>query len=492
MFRTKLSLSQILTRGLAACWTLVASSTTFAAPPHSPGATQPDYAASGFVVPAGYNALPSTYPPGVVQAGAPYGVPPMQPVQHIGFHQPHGMAYAGPACGCEPSLGCDGSCGMGGGGGCFSGRAGCDCEECSGLSDCRFFCPFCGADGCEVCQSLGGGHLLGMLAALAPYTEAGLGPQRWYDFSAEALFLALDTNAASIPVTSLGPGPAPLIVLESGQAFSDKLDAGIRLSGAMIFGAGGNLEVTYMGVNGLGGSAGVSNANPILYSFISEFGTDPLGGYDDTDRSFSQSILSESRFHTGEINYRRRWVGPYSRFQGSWLGGIRIVDLDDHLTYSTIGEVDNTGGFDELRFFNGKMKVGNSMTGFQLGGDLWWNLYPGISIGTELKGALLGNASKLHAKVTANSLPDFEGRARDSETAFMTEFSVTALYRFSYSWSFRSSYYLIDLEDVGLAGNALAGLVDDGVGGFSPSLEGFSAKGDAQLEGMSFGLEYIW
>lgn len=500
MLRTKLSLSRFLSRSVAACCTLAVAGPALAAPPQVPGAMEPDYAASGFVVPAGYAELPSPGTGQVVQANAPYGPAPQQAVSQVGLFSPaHHGAVCDAGCG---TMGCDGGCSSGGLlGGCFSG-AGCECSSCSGLSDWRHACLFCGGDGCGVCQSIGRGYLAGMLAGLAPYTEAGLGAQRWYDFSAEALFLSLDNDITSFDVTSLGAGVPPNVVLRTIDAYNDDLEAGVRLSGSMIFGAGGNLEVTYMGVNNLGGSGSVSSLTPDYFSFISDFGTNPPGGFDDTDNSLFQGVRSDTRFHTGEFNYRRRWVGPYSRFQGSWLAGIRIVDLDDQFAYRTVGLNNDTVAADDLRFFESRFKASNSMTGFQLGGDLWWHLYPGISLGAELKGAVLGNTARLDALVESNSIGPagvnfplgLNGAVKDSETSFMTELSLTALYRFSYSWSFRSSYYLIDLTDVALGAPALSSSQLSGIGTGGPTidLQPLSARNDVQLTGMSFGLEYTW
>lgn len=512
MLRTKLSLSRILP-GLAACCALAVSDSAVAAPPSDPRSVEPDYAASGFVVPAGYTAPvpspmagPGTGPyGGVMQAGAPYGPTPMYSVAQTGFF---GSGCASGSCDSLEGCNCGsggllggyaGDCGPGGCGMGHGGLFGSDCGEC-GMSSWRHLCLFCQGSGCGVCQSIGRGHIAGLLVGLAPYTEAGIGAQRWYDVSAEALFLSMDTNAASRNITSDGiAGP---IVLRTSDAFNDDLEAGLRLSAAMIFGAGGNLELTYMGVNDFGGAAGVSRDTPTLYSFMSNFGTAPPGGFDDTDESLFQGLRSESRFHSGELNYRRRWVGPYSRFQGSWLAGLRYVDLDDSLVYRTVGLNNDTIAADDLRFFEGRFKTSNSMTGFQIGGDLWWNIYPGINIGTGLKGAALGNVSKLHARVESNSIGPagvnfplgFEASDKNSNTAWLTEFDVTAIYRLSYSWSLRSSYYLIDIRDVALSADALnnSSLTALGGGGAAAAIPPINSKYDATLQGFTFGAEYLW
>ncbi|XZE55254.1 Lpg1974 family pore-forming outer membrane protein [Planctomycetaceae bacterium SH139] len=519
MLRTKLSLSRILT-GLAACCALGVTSSALAGPPQVPGSVEPDYEASGFVVPAGYaEPAKNNRTGGVMHANAPYGQMPVHPVQQTGMFSGHmGGHMGGPMAGCDTGR-CDAaggcmSCGSGDwqcAGGCnFGGLFGAmHCDDHSGMSKLRHVCLFCQSDGCGVCQSLGRANMLGLLAALGPYTEAGLGAQRWYDISAEVLFLRLDTNARGFDVTSRGQGPNTNIVLRSNDAMDDSMQAGARLSASMIFGVGGNLEVTYMGTGEFGDSRTVfgtpdvnGNPTPDLFSFISNFGQNPNLGFDDTDQSLSQSISTTNRFHSGEVNYRRRWVGPYSRFQGSWLAGIRYIDYDDQFSYRTVGLINNGNPADGQRFLNSQFRASNSMTGFQVGGDLWWNMYPGLNLGVGVKGAVMGNTSRLEANVAANSLGPgninfpfaVADRVRNSETAWLTELNATLLYRFSYSWTLRSSFHVIDITDVALGSPALQTTNFTGLGtnNAAAALAPLTNGGDLTLTGFTVGLEYLW
>lgn len=500
MLRTKLSLSRILPGfipGFAACCALVVTSQAFAGPPRIDGGMEPDYEASGFVVPAGYSEPSNSMSGGVVHANAPYGATPMYSVAPAGFF------HGGSSMGCDTGM-CDAGCdGYACGGGCGScgGCGGCGL----GLNDLRHVCIFCRGDGCGVCQGVGSANLMGCLAALAPYTEAGIGAQRWYDISAEALFLAMDNSQANFAITSEGIGQN-LIRLSAQDAYNAELEAGLRLSASFICGAGGNIEVTYMGVYDWGNTAAAGSTDPNgptnLYSFISNFGTAPPGGFDDTDNSLFQSVGSQSRFHSGEVNYRRRWVGPYSRFQGSWLAGIRYVDFGDEFQYQTIGLNNDTVQANDLRFFDSQFKASNSMTGFQLGGDLWWNITPGINWGLGLKGAILGNDAKMSGSINSNSIgPNgvnqplaFGGVVRNSDAALLGELETTLVYRFSYSWSFRTSYYLIGIDDVALGASGLQSttFTDTGFGVTVPTLGALSANDDLTIQGFSFGAEYLW
>jgi hypothetical protein len=163
-----------------------------------------DYEAAGYVTPAGM----------------------VPPTMYQGAVQPVGFFSGSPASSCDAYGGCD-SCPSGG---CDSGYGGCDgaggCSSCSsggcgilgcgggGHWDLSRFCIFCRGSGCEACQLtslIGSGQILGMIGALRPYSEAGLCSQRWYDLSAEALFLSHDSGGFGGGVTSQGIG-GPIVL----------------------------------------------------------------------------------------------------------------------------------------------------------------------------------------------------------------------------------------------------------------------------------------
>jgi len=519
-----------------------------------------DYAASGYVTPAGMvppEMNPGMHPGMVMPVNYDQGgyVPAPGPVPASGSAMPYQqMGYGGydqyGACDQYGSCdACDGGCdGMGCGGkcGCLSccvlgeggligrlgsrgnGCGGCGaqgCPSCGGLTNLRHFCIFCQGDGCSACQMFGRGYLLGCLSALAPYQDAGRGAQRWYDLSAEALFLSPDFDGiGSTVLTTRGIDGTP--VLRTSDAFDDDLEAGMRLSAALIFGAGGNIEGTYMGGQEWNGSATAlspaetipnptfdpvapsgPNSFPLqilsgadLYSFISEFGTNPNGGFDDTDRSISQSISMQTKFDSGELNYRRRTVGPYSRFQGSWLFGLRYLRVDNRLGLDIVGL--NNDGTDAsltdgtLRFFNATDDISNDLFGAQIGGDVWWNVIAGVNLGVELKGAWLKNEARRNASISANSIAGggpgtVTNSYRNDEGTFALELSAQAVYRLTHSWSFRSAYYLISIDDIANAGfeaDAIRSSVASGSAGSETPLNFDTFT----VDGFSFGAEYIW
>ena len=478
-----------------------------------------DFEASGYVTPAGM--VPPSMYRGAVSGG---------PIQQVGYSSPCDGGYCGTggcdscgpmaygeamACGLYGGAGCDsyGGCGSCGGN---CGPLGCggilgkltSHGSADGLSPLCHLCVFCRGGGCGACQFIGKGYLLGAIQALLPYTEAGLCAQRWYDISAEAVFLSHNNGTGNFATTSQGPdvrdingaliSAAPRVLNVADADSGGDLEAGFRLSAAMIFGAGGNLEGTYLGSQTWDSSASVADPGFGLFSFISNFGTDPLNGFDDTDRSRLQTITTSSEFHSGELNYRRRTVGPYCRFQGSWLVGLRYLRFDNGVGYSTLGANDNTVNANLPRFFSSNEDVKNNLFGAQAGFDLWWNMIPGINVGFGMKGAWVQNDIDHRTLLTANSLggggtPGTQ-LVEDStqDTTVVGEMEAKVVYRLSHSWSIRSAYYLIAVQDA-----AFAGVDVDTIRNFvdpinNPNPQRDLITDDLVLQGFSLGAEYIW
>lgn len=473
-----------------------------------------DYEASGFVTPAGM-VHPSMYQGGVAQvgygmasdgmaSGGMYGqeMPYIEPMSYGEAGMYGGYCDSGS---CDSPGGCDGTCGGGGGGCCgfgsccglFEGGLLGKMSANDGMCGLRHICLFCRGDGCSACQGLSG--CASLVKCLLPYSEAGLCAERWYDVSLEAVFLEHSNSGQSGVLTTDGVAGTPVLNLSDADIGSD-LEAGIRISGSLIFGVASNMELTYMGGNEWSNQAvGLPNpvGNPTLYSFISEFGTNPQDtGFDDTDRSLVQALSTTSAFHSAEWNYRRRSMGPYCRFQGSWLVGLRYVRFDNRLIYACRGENDNTVNANLPRFFSSDDKVKNNLFGPQAGFDLWWNVVPGVNLGMGLKGAWVQNDAKRQMILTGNSLDPLATpgsialRDTSREGTVLGEFEATLIYRLSHSWSFRSSYYAIGVDDV--AYGTVDGQVARDFVTVNPVNDPIFYRDSLVVQGLSFGTEYMW
>ncbi len=382
-------------------------------------------------------------------------------------------------------------------------------------------CGQCGGAGCGACGGgqgngcLFGGALLGLLGPLAPYSEGGQTSQRWFDLYAGTIGLARTSNFGgfsgvernlvngSFPrtydVSSNGvSGP---IALRTSDLDLNKIRYGLELMGAVQLGPGTSVEARYFGLNNWNVSQTaeiIPPAAPSLYSNYSLFGTAPPGGFDDTDRSFIHTINYSSELHNGEVNYRRRFASPYGMGQGSWLAGIRYFDLDEQFGFRAVGANNNTFTFDQLRFFDHNTITRNQLTGFQIGGDYWLCVAPGIQMGVESKGGIFGNHAEVESQIFANSIPGAREHLQDGKTAYLGELVASTVYRVSYSLSIKASYNLMYVDNVALATENyntrdISNALGSGTGAFTANRHPFiDVDGEVLYQGWSIGGEYLW
>ncbi|MFO0940753.1 MAG: BBP7 family outer membrane beta-barrel protein [Pirellulales bacterium] len=449
------------------------------------------------------------------------------------FWKPHGnSSYCSDYGACGSGYGQNGcgpaGCGIGGrgDGGLLGGGLACRDGSCGSCPGGRF--P--GLSG--GCSLLSGNAMRRLMGPFAPYSE-GCGSQRWFDFYAGAtaytrsskwggigstqqvfetgqflttnVISSVGTGTPAVPPPNANtpgqvaqPGTPALLVSSLDM---DKYRAGLELIGNVLIGPGSNIEVRYFGLNKWSDSRQVINTAANLFSVFSQWGTDPALGFDDTDRSLIHRISYTSKFDNGEVNYRRRWMGNNPAFQGSWLGGIRYFELDEKFGFAAIGSTNNTFAANTLRFFNMDTKAQNHLVGFQVGGDFWTTIVPGISVGNELKGGIYNNNINVNSKVVSNSITAAnENLARD-RAAFLVEYNAQAIYRMTYSWTLRGGYNLLYIDNVALAPEnfnsrlttvtppaAAAQIVDFGANRF-PFI---NANGHALYHGFNFGAEYMW
>jgi hypothetical protein len=192
-------------------------------------------------------------------------------------------------------------------------------------------------------------------------------------------------------------------------------------------------------------------------------------------------------------------MAPNPAIQGSWLGGIRYFELDEKFGFSAVGSRDNTLNFNQLRFFNMDTKTKNHLVGFQLGGDLWANIVPGISIGTELKGGVYNNNVDVESVVVSNSVRRASENLTKDTAAFLVESNVQGIYRLTYSWTLRGAYNILYVDKVALAPNNFNPRLTTTTPP-TPVIQDFginrvpfiNTTGHALYHGFSFGAEFLW
>jgi hypothetical protein len=439
-------------------------------------------------------------PPGMMQdpmagemgpMGGPMAMDPSQGMPEYGNQ--YGMAGSegySQACGQD----CGPNCGGGQGG------SGCTCGRCGGLggrlgrggllggSGCT---DMFGRDRCGFVDSMRG-KLGSCRGSLRPYGEGGIATQRWFDVYAEAMFLKRTSGINNFVTSTRGIGPTTP-VLGTSQVNPDQLQPGLSLQLNVQTGPGSNLEFTYFGLNEWKNSASATSDPPgTLFSFISNFGTLPNGGFDDPDRSVLHSLNYRSRMNNGEINFRRRWSEPHGFLQGSFLMGIRYFDLDEAANFSATGTLNNTSLANTLRFFNYNSRTENALVGFQVGGDLWYNVYPGIKLGVDGKTGIYNNRVSQKATITANSVPQYDESIVTNKAAYITQIAPQLYYRLNYSWAFRSSYQLIYVRNVALAAENFNPIPPTTFVQNSTRAPQVNPNSDLVLQGFTVGAEYTW
>ncbi len=363
-------------------------------------------------------------------------------------------------------------------------------------------CPYCGGAGCGAC-SVGGWALLDrVIGAVLPYQGGGYCEPRWFDLSIEALYLKREEASRRINITSdgvAGLAPPNIVLSTDDIDFHDRL--GFRFTGAMQFGASANLEVVYFGTVHHNATAQVTSGIDNLFSALSQFGNNPppsigppitIGGFTDSDGAESSRIDYSSNFDSIELDFRRRWMAPNCRLQGSWLMGFRYFLLEEKFgNFITVNYVDpNNAAATITGFTNYFVETVNSMTGYQIGGDLWMTVIPGVRVGADVRSGIYYNRAQQATDIFAASLTNPIRETVEKDTvAFLAEANLMGVYRFNENFSIRAGIQALFADGVALAAenfNAKPPFLD---GARTPII---NDNGNVFYYGYTGGLEWMW
>jgi hypothetical protein len=426
-------------------------------------------------------------PPGY-GPGPPMGIPPSAMMPGPGAYPPPSPAYAPGQSFVSPpddQGGMMGAPGMGGpeeGG--YGGEGGGNCNLCDGAG-----CPHC-VGGPNVGRRHSG-LFHDLFGWLGPYPDGGCAAPRWYDFSLEYMYLEREqTVADGFDLTSDGiAGP---IVLSTDDLEFDASHS-FRFSAMIQAGAGSNWEFNYFGLHFFDSQASVVDPTNSLFSVFSAFGTAPPGGFEGTDESDFQQVGYSSDFDNFELNFRQRWSAANCRYQGSWLAGVRYFKLDED--FSLLTEADTFGGLpgprQSIAFLT---DVNNSLTGAQIGGDMWVCIIPGIRVGGELKGGVYGNHANSNNTITTSVGPTtFSESLVENDVAFIGEANLQALYRISYNWTLKFGYTMMYVDGVALAPDNF-NTVPPAVLFPTPDARVASINTNSEVfyHGFTAGVEFLW
>jgi hypothetical protein len=371
-------------------------------------------------------------------------------------------------------------------------------------------CASCGGQGCADCGGgRGSGYFSRLIDRLLPYPEGGPCAPRWYDISLDAMYLKREKASRSIAFASDGivvgpPTPADILLSTDDLSFSEEL--GFRLTGVRQLWAGSNIEFGYFGLFNWTSSAinRPSLFQDDIYSVISNFGNTPFDGFDETDRSRQQSLGYSSTVDNFELNIRKRYTMPNCRVQVSWLAGVRYLYLLEDFQYFTLGgDADPVmAGLQTRGSMDYNTRTRNSLTGFQMGGDIWANVVPGISVGADIKAGVYGNyANQTTGIIATTTAPantaTFSESVDGNDIAMVAEANLNFIYRMGPHWTLRAGYTMLFLEGVALAPenfNATPPNILTTGGGFTfpPRDAAINDNGNVFYHGAYAGLEWMW
>lgn len=362
-------------------------------------------------------------------------------------------------------------------------------------------CPSCGGMGCPQCGGVGrhGGGLAGgllgdILGLIGPYPDGGAAAPRWYDFNLEFMLMKRDDVGSRVDLASDGVnGP---IVLHT-QMFDFNEEPGFRFSAMIQCGPGSNLEFTYFGQFYYSSQAAVASPTNNLFSVLSDYGTNPVLGFRETDESDFQKMVYESDMDNWEINFRQRWQSANCRYQGSWLAGVRYFKLDEDFFLHTVSDqVNGQPAARQRASFN--VNTNNSLTGMQFGGDVWTCILPGIRVGGELKAGVYGNHENVSTLITAPSLANpFLETIQGSDVSFIGQIDAWATYRINYQWTLKLGYTFMFIDGLALAPENFnttppAVFFNNNPPPNQVRTPFLQDDGNAFWHGMTVGAEYLW
>jgi len=320
-------------------------------------------------------------------------------------------------------------------------------------------CAACGGYGCELCSGYRQPGLAErmaerMAACLLPYAEGGPCAPRWYDITLDGMYLTRDHAGRNTDFSSDGIN-GDILLSTNDLNFSDEL--GFRFTGAHQIFAGATAEFTYFGLFNWASSAVNRPATfqDDIYSVLSVFGTDPFNGFDETDRSRQQSLRYSSTIDNFELNIRKRFTAPNCRLKYSWLAGVRYLYLVEDFEYFTLGGDSDlvTLGLQSRGSMDYDVRARNSLTGFQVGGDGWLNLTPGVNVGADIKAGVYGNYANQSTSILATSTPPgpastFNESVDGNDIALIADANLYFMWRLGPNWTVRVGHNFLYLDGV--------------------------------------------
>jgi hypothetical protein len=211
---------------------------------------------------------------------------------------------------------------------------------------------------------------------------------------------------------------------------------------------------------------------------FSDFGSDPLFGFPETDAASWHSVSLSSEIDNGELNLRHRWVSANCMLHSSWLVGARYLRLSEDLVYTTAS---TEGG---MLY---RLKTDNDLVGAQIGTELFICLTPRFKLGGEIEAGVYGTHSNQRTNVWCTSCAPLRERDSEGDVAFIGEAGVMAIFRATPRLTGRAGYQVLFIDGVALAAENF-----NTASPFSVRNSFLDNTGNVTFHGATVGFEWTW
>ena len=425
--------------------------------------------------------------PGMAAGYAPYGAMPAGYATPAGYAMPGGPAPGQPMM--DPNVmpaanfsgyGCP-ACGGAGCEQCMGGRGGNMGRVANGCNNCDSGCG-------DNCGLMGGGVYCGFSRGIGnawnmdPY--GGPCAPRWADVVVEATFFNFEPGYNNSQVlASLGAANNPVLNTDNVDYTTQ---GGVRMSLNRMVSPGGFLEFSYLGIGNWSQQQSVTGAGN-LFSPFSAFGTNPVGGYAETDAGSLMLYSTSNNFNSFELNFHRFFTAENCWWQSGWWIGLRYVRVDDSAVLNTQGA---TGTLTYL------CDAKNDLFGAQIGMDTALRLTTRWTISCFGEVGVYGNRSNQESIITfTGASAPLQEKAAQRRGSMVVEAGGMSTFKLFPRATLRAGYQIVYIDGIALGGDSL-NFQTNGNSALGTALAGRSPvlndNGNALYYGPTVGFEYVW
>jgi hypothetical protein len=246
----------------------------------------------------------------------------------------------------------------------------------------------------------------------------------------------------NVALTSLGEdGP---IVLDTDDLPMNDWEAMPRFSFGLPIRDDVLLEGVYFGTPTWESQASAYSAAGELYSTYSDFGTNPPGGYAETDQTNLQFAQYKSMLHNAEGNVLYLLSDPCCRAQVLLLGGLRYTNIREVFRYQT------------QAFERGQrttIETYNNLLAWQLGCRIDAQLHRRLHVLFEGKAGLAVNLARQRTQILGilETPSELNESFNSDHLALVTDVGLTLVYDVCPWLSLRGGYHIMYVDGVALA-----------------------------------------